>query len=72
MKSRSLTTKSKDGKDISWKIEEISNGYIITKEWYEETKEEGMNWKTKKYFSDDNPLESFKPNMDIIENSLKD
>ena len=72
MATRKLTTKGKDGKDISWRIEEIENGYIVTKEWYEETKEEGSNWKTKKYFSDDNPLDSFKPDLDVIENSLKD
>lgn len=70
---KSLTTKGKDGKDISWRIEEIENGYIVTKEWYEEEKGKDISsWKTKKYFTDDNPLESFKPNMDIIENSLKD
>lgn len=68
---KSLTTKGKDGKDISWRIEEIENGYIVTKEWYEDSKN-GNSWKTKKYFTDENPLESFKPNMDIIENSLKD
>ena len=38
MGTRSLTTKSKDGTDISWRIEEIENGYIVTKEWYEKEK----------------------------------
>jgi len=72
MGTRSLTTKGKDGKDISWRIEEIENGYIIEKQWYEEKKNGDTTWMSKKYFSDDNPLDSFKPNMDIIENSLKD
>ena len=72
MGTRSLTTKGKDGKDISWRIEEIENGYIIEKQWYEEKKNGDTIWMSKKYFSDDNPLDGFKPNMDIIENSLKD
>ena len=72
MGTRRLTTKSKDGTDISWKIEEIENGYIVTKEWYEKSKNGDSNWKTKKYFTDDNPLEGFKPDLDVIENSLKD
>lgn len=73
MGTRSLTTKSKDGTDISWRIEEIENGYIVTKEWYEKEKgKDTSSWKTKKYFTDDNPLEGFKPDLDVIENSLKD
>lgn len=73
MGTRSLTTKSKDGTDISWRIEEIENGYIVTKEWYEKEKGKDISsWKTKKYFTDDNPLEGFKPDLDVIENSLKD
>ena len=72
MGTRSLTTKSKDGTDISWRIEEIDNGYIVTKEWYKKTKNGDSNRKTKRYFTDDNPLEGFKPDLDVIENSLKD
>ena len=73
MGTRSLITKSKDGTDISWRIEEIENGYIVTKEWYEKEKGKDISsWKTKKYFTDDNPLEGFKPDLDVIENSLKD
>ena len=71
MATRKLTTKGKDGEDISWRIEEIENGYIVEKQWVEKTKG-NTEWKTKKYFSDDNPLDSFKPDLDVIENSLKD
>lgn len=71
MATRKLTTKDKNGDDVSWRIEEIENGYIIEKQWVEK-KKDGTEWKTKKYFSDDNPLESFKPDLDVIENALKD
>lgn len=72
MATRSLTTKSKDGSDISWRVEEIKNGYVVTKEWEEKVKgKDYPTWKSEKYFTDKNPLDGFKPDMDVIENSTK-
>lgn len=71
-KVRKVSTKTKDGVDVNWRVEEIENGYLVTKEW--EEKEKGKDWgdwKSKKYFTEKNPLEGFKPDMDIIEESVK-
>ncbi len=70
--TRKVTTKGKDGSEISWKVEEIENGYIVVKEW--EEKEKGKDWgtyKSKKYFTDENPLADFKPDLGIIEGAMK-
>lgn len=70
--TRKVTTKSKEGGDIEWRVEEIKNGYVVTKCWEEKIKGKDFpKWNEEKYFTEKNPLENFKPDMDIIENSLE-
>lgn len=72
-KTRSVSTKGKDGKEINWKVEEIENGYIVIKEWEEPVKgKEWGTWKSKKYFTDDNPLANFKPDMNIVKEAMEE
>lgn len=69
---RKLTTKGKDGEEISWRVEEIENGFLVSKEYNEKPKKgsDYGRWVCKKYFTDKNPLDGFKPDFDIIENSM--
>lgn len=58
--------KTKDGKEIKISVEEISNGYLITRttEWNDDKK--GWQYETQKAFSPTNPLE-FDPDESLAD-----
>lgn len=66
-----LKTKTKDGVEIRYNIEEIENGYIVTvnKEWTD--KKGAYQYETRKYYTKNNPLQQKAPNMyEIIRGAL--
>lgn len=69
----SIKSKRKDGKEVSYRIKEISNGFVIDQsiEW----KDKNGNFKheSKEFFVEDNPAEKESQNMfDIIKGAVND
>ncbi len=67
---KSINMTDADGKDVSYRIEEIENGYIIceSKSW-----QEGDDFKaeSRKYYSKDNPFAKEAENMyDIMKSAM--
>jgi len=62
----SVTKRTKDDKEIRISVEEIENGFLITKntEWHD--KKNGYQWKTEKFFSSENPLD-FDPEKSLAD-----
>jgi len=67
---KSINMTDSDGKDVSYRIEEIENGYIIceNKSWQEG---EEFHSESRKYYSKDNPFAKEAENMyDIMKSAM--
>jgi hypothetical protein len=69
----SINKKTSDGKEMSVRIEEISNGFIIIQSInFYDKKEKRHKWLNKKTYSKENPLANTTIEDDFNESNLKD
>lgn len=68
---KSVTTKDKNGKQVTLRVREISNGWILeTSTEYKDSKG-SWQYKTKEEYSKDNPLDPKVMQLNIIKDALK-
>lgn len=70
MAYKTLTNRDKDGDEVRITVEEISNGYLITKTMDYKDKEGNYKCKTKKFFSKEDPFEESFDMFSIMKASI--
>lgn len=64
--------KSIDGKDVTYRIKEIQNGFVVTKEYEWKDKDGEHQYVCKEYFIKTNPVQKEADNMfDIIQGAIE-
>lgn len=62
--------KSKNGKEVTYCIKEIQNGYVVTKSFEWEDKEGDHHYESEEYFVKNNPVQKEADNMYEIMESV--
>jgi hypothetical protein len=65
--------KTKDGKEVNYRIKEITNGIIITQSFEWKDKKGQHQWEEKEYFVKEDPIKKEADNMfTIMEGAVND
>ena len=66
-----ITKKDKLGKEVTYKIEAIENGFLVNISKEGKDKKGAWQYETKRYYTKENPIQKEAPNMfEIIEGAL--
>ena len=70
-KIKKITQKDKDGKSISYRVEEIENGFLVTQDYEDKDKKGNWTYITKKMYHKENPFDDkIMDKFDIMKKSL--
>lgn len=71
--STPVTYKKKDGQnDVTYRVEQIMNGFLVTKDWSSKDNKGNHEYHCEKYYSKDDPFsKTIEDKFTIMENALR-